>query len=77
MEKIYGRLVFFARHDCKLIVMVGYRIHEIDPVCNLLHTKHTSCAQEKHVQLENIHQCNLHHNNESSIQSLRPDSSNK
>ena len=42
-----------------------------------VHTKHTSCAQEKHVQLENIQQCNLHHNNESSIQSLRPVSSNK
>ena len=41
------------------------------------HTKSTSCAHEKHVQLENIHQCNLHHNNESSIQSLRPASSNK
>ena len=33
----------------------------------------TSCAHEKHVQFENIHQCNLNHNNESSIQSLRPE----
>ena len=45
------------------------------------HTKSTSCANERHVQLENIHQClfyeKLHHNNGSSIQSLRPASSNK
>ena len=46
-----------------------------------VHTKSTSCANERHVQLENIHQClfyeNLHHNNESSIQSLTPAPLNK
>ena len=42
-----------------------------------VHTKSTSCAQEKDIQIENIHQSNLNHSNVSSVQSFRLASSNR
>ena len=42
-----------------------------------VNTKSKSCAHEENLQIESIHRSNLDHNNESSLQSLKPAYSNR